>query len=40
MSANQPGTPPEVTITESALSTGTNLQVPACSVTLVRFELR
>jgi alpha-N-arabinofuranosidase len=40
MSSNKPGTPPEVTITESALATGTNLQVPACSVMLVRFELK
>ncbi|MCX7031397.1 MAG: alpha-N-arabinofuranosidase [Spirochaetes bacterium] len=40
MSDNQPGKPPTVTITESALSIVPSLQVPAYSVTLFRFELK
>jgi alpha-N-arabinofuranosidase len=40
MSSNQPGKPPTVTITESALSIAPSLRVPAYSVTLFRFELK
>jgi alpha-N-arabinofuranosidase len=41
MSANAPGKPPEVTITESAFSsTGSGLSVPAYSATIFRFELK
>ena len=39
MSANVPGRPPEVTITERTISSGTSLPVPALSVVLARFEL-
>jgi alpha-L-arabinofuranosidase len=39
MSGNQPGKPPDVTITESSLPTGASLRVPAWSVTLFRFGL-
>jgi alpha-N-arabinofuranosidase len=40
MSSNQPGKPPNVTITESALSIEPNWQVPAYSVTMFRFEMK
>jgi alpha-N-arabinofuranosidase len=41
MSANVPGKPPNVTVTESSFSMdAAGLPVPACSVAIFRFELR
>ena len=41
MSANVPGKPPNVTVTESSFASDTTgVPVPAYSVTIFRFELR